>query len=225
MSRSKFRAPSPSECAALRRPRRSLPPRGVGRLSSRWWRSSSAARSWPRSRRRRAPAAAAPAPGGWVLDGWGGLHRFGSAPAVTGGAYWPGWDIARGVGVKTPGPGGWVLDGWGGLHPVRRRAGGHRRRLLPRLGHHAGHRRQRLRVRVVGCSTGGVASTRSVARRSCTAGRRSRVGTSCGGSRSTTPGRVVGCSTGGVASTRSAARRRSPVARTGRVGTSPAASR
>ncbi len=65
----------------------------------------------------RAEAAAAPAPGGWVLDGFGGLHRFGSAPAVTGGAYWPGWDIARGIGVNDSGPGGWVLDGWGGLHP------------------------------------------------------------------------------------------------------------
>src|SRR5438477_211384 len=36
-------------------------------------------------------------PGGWVLDGWGGLHQFGSAQPATWSAYWPGWDIARAV--------------------------------------------------------------------------------------------------------------------------------
>ena len=41
-------------------------------------------------------ATGVPAPAGWVVDGWGGLHRFGNAPAVTGSAYWPGWDIAAG---------------------------------------------------------------------------------------------------------------------------------
>ena len=35
------------------------------------------------------------APGGWIMDGWGGFHAFGSAPAVQGSAYWPGWDIAK----------------------------------------------------------------------------------------------------------------------------------
>ena len=38
-------------------------------------------------------------------------------PAVTGAAYWPGWDIARGV-IFLPGSAsaGYTLDGYGGLH-------------------------------------------------------------------------------------------------------------
>jgi len=40
-------------------------------------------------------AAPAGQPGGWTLDGWGGLHAYGSAPSVQAGGYWPGWDIAR----------------------------------------------------------------------------------------------------------------------------------
>ncbi|MCU1460186.1 MAG: hypothetical protein JWO37_261 [Acidimicrobiales bacterium] len=38
-------------------------------------------------------------------------------PVPTGGPYWPGWDIARGVAVGIDGAGGLVVDGWGGLHP------------------------------------------------------------------------------------------------------------
>jgi len=53
---------------------------------------------------------------GYVLDGYGGLHPFGSAPAVTASATWPGWDIARSIAVTHPGK-GYVLDGYGGLHP------------------------------------------------------------------------------------------------------------
>jgi hypothetical protein len=33
---------------------------------------------------------------GYTLDGWGGLHPFGGAPAV-GSAYWPGRDIAKSI--------------------------------------------------------------------------------------------------------------------------------
>lgn len=33
--------------------------------------------------------------GGWVIDGYGGLHPYQSAPAVGSGGAWPGWDIAR----------------------------------------------------------------------------------------------------------------------------------
>jgi hypothetical protein len=54
---------------------------------------------------------------GYVVDGWGGVHPFGGAPAVAVSAYWPGWDIARGVAVNGDGHSGWTLDGWGGLHP------------------------------------------------------------------------------------------------------------
>jgi hypothetical protein len=37
-------------------------------------------------------------------------------PAVSTGAYWTGWDIARKVAIFSDGTGGYVLDGWGGLH-------------------------------------------------------------------------------------------------------------
>ncbi len=53
---------------------------------------------------------------GWVLDGYGALHPFGGAPAMSGSPYWPGWDIARDV-VLLSDAGGYVLDGFGGLHP------------------------------------------------------------------------------------------------------------
>ncbi|MGD0082404.1 MAG: CHAP domain-containing protein [Acidimicrobiales bacterium] len=53
---------------------------------------------------------------GYVLDGYGGLHAFGNAPAVTDEARWPGWDIARAVLVIGPGA-GYTIDGYGGTHP------------------------------------------------------------------------------------------------------------
>ena len=56
--------------------------------------------------------------GGYVLDGWGGVHPFGAAPAISATGYWPGWDIARGIALNPDGASGYVLDGWGGLHPV-----------------------------------------------------------------------------------------------------------
>lgn len=58
---------------------------------------------------------------GVTLDGYGGLHPFGSAGAAGASAVWSGWDIARGVrllpGSSAAQPAGWVLDAWGGLHP------------------------------------------------------------------------------------------------------------
>jgi hypothetical protein len=59
--------------------------------------------------------------GGYVLDGWGGLHPFALAggstpPAVPNGPYWPGWDISRAV-ARRGTTGGYLLDGWGGIHP------------------------------------------------------------------------------------------------------------
>jgi hypothetical protein len=65
------------------------------------------------------PAQVAPAAvpdGGYVLDGFGGLHPFGGAPAVAPGSYWQGWDIARAVVTRADGRSGYVVDGWGGLH-------------------------------------------------------------------------------------------------------------
>ncbi len=61
--------------------------------------------------------AAAAAGGGYTLDGFGGIHRFGGAPQLVGTTYWPGWDIARGIALDASGGGGLVLDGFGGLHP------------------------------------------------------------------------------------------------------------
>lgn len=66
-----------------------------------------------------APAQDVPAvvpDGGYVLDGFGGLHPFGGAPAVAPGSYWQGWDIARAVVTRPDGRSGYVVDGWGGLH-------------------------------------------------------------------------------------------------------------
>jgi hypothetical protein len=58
--------------------------------------------------------------GGYVvLDGWGGVHPFGTAAALPIGqlrAYWPSWDIARRVEITSNGQGLAVLDGWGGIH-------------------------------------------------------------------------------------------------------------
>jgi hypothetical protein len=58
---------------------------------------------------------------GVTLDGWGGLHPFGSAGAVRSSGFWPNWDIARAVKLSpssTPAqPQGWMMDGWGGIHP------------------------------------------------------------------------------------------------------------
>ena len=60
--------------------------------------------------------------GGYVVDVYGGIHRFriGASsplpPVATGGPYWLGWDIVRGITVSSNG-GGYVLDGFGGLHP------------------------------------------------------------------------------------------------------------
>src|SRR5256714_4650741 len=73
---------------------------------------------WPGWRIARAAALLADASGGCTLDGYGGLHQFGSAPAPTGAAYF-GWDIAKDV-VLLPGSSashaaGYGLDGWGGL--------------------------------------------------------------------------------------------------------------
>lgn len=58
--------------------------------------------------------------GGWVVDGWGGLHAFGGARRVAPSGYWYGWDIARGVGANG---GGGSLPHWVGrtIRPVQGR--------------------------------------------------------------------------------------------------------
>ena len=122
-------------------------------------------------RRRRGGEAARPGPasrstaarlGGYVADAWGGVHAFGGAPAVTSDAYWPGRDLARGSRSRTRG--GWLLDAWGGLHPF---GGAPRSRVRtgPAWTWRAPWRPRP--VAVAGCSTRGVACTRSAARRRC----------------------------------------------------------
>jgi Glycosyl hydrolases family 18 len=67
------------------------------------------------------PGSTAASVAGVTLDGWGGVHPFGAAGAVTAMAYWPHWDIARAVRLSPRStidhPRGWVLDGFGGIHP------------------------------------------------------------------------------------------------------------
>ena len=79
--------------------------------SSAYWRGWKIARS---------AAILGDASGGYVLDGYGGLHQFGSATQVSSSAYF-GWDIARDVALlpasTTSQPQGYTLDGWGGIHP------------------------------------------------------------------------------------------------------------
>jgi uncharacterized protein YkwD len=58
-----------------------------------------------------------PGGGGYLLDLYGALHALGNAPTIAGSAYWPGWDIARGIALNPDGKGGYVLDGFGGLSP------------------------------------------------------------------------------------------------------------
>jgi polysaccharide biosynthesis protein PslG len=57
-----------------------------------------------------------------ILDGYGGLHRFGTARyGVVGSAapgYWRGWDIARDVDITPSGNGIAVMDAFGGMHRV-----------------------------------------------------------------------------------------------------------
>jgi surface antigen len=57
-------------------------------------------------------------PGGFALDGYGGVHPWGSAAPVAQSVTWPGWDIGRGLAVRpaSTGGGGYVLDGYGGVH-------------------------------------------------------------------------------------------------------------
>jgi hypothetical protein len=63
------------------------------------------------------PTATASQPQGYTMDGFGGLHPFGGAPAPHFSAYWPNWDIAKRAVLLSDGTGGYVMDGFGGLHP------------------------------------------------------------------------------------------------------------
>ncbi len=54
----------------------------------------------------------------YVLDGWGGVHPVGAAPALATTSSWPTRDIAFSLALFPNGSGGYVMDGWGKLHPV-----------------------------------------------------------------------------------------------------------
>src|SRR3989441_4117762 len=63
-------------------------------------------------------AYAYPFKGMYTLDAFGGLHPASAvSPAMSGGAYWPGWKIARAAALLSDASGGYTLDGYGGLHP------------------------------------------------------------------------------------------------------------
>jgi hypothetical protein len=60
--------------------------------------------------------------GGYEVDDWGGIHPFaiGSgnlAPPTSGGPYWSGKDVVRGISLLRSGTGGYVVDDWSGIHP------------------------------------------------------------------------------------------------------------
>lgn len=54
----------------------------------------------------------------YVLDGWGGVHPVGAAPALSTSATWPDKDIAFSLALFPDATGGYVMDGWGQLHQV-----------------------------------------------------------------------------------------------------------
>lgn len=54
-----------------------------------------------------------------VLDAYGGIHARQSAPAIAGGPYWSGWDIARALTVVDWSTGkGYLMDGFGATFPL-----------------------------------------------------------------------------------------------------------
>jgi hypothetical protein len=58
--------------------------------------------------------------GGYTVDVYGGLHPFGDAPYEAAGAYYPGFNIVRGLTLNACDPSGhsgWTVDGYGGMHP------------------------------------------------------------------------------------------------------------
>src|SRR5207248_2078372 len=74
---------------------------------------------WPGWKIARAAVLTSDNSGGLVLDGYGGLHPFGSMTVQPAAAYF-GWDIARDVALLPASSifeaQGYTLDGWGGVH-------------------------------------------------------------------------------------------------------------
>jgi kumamolisin len=59
-------------------------------------------------------------PSGYTLDGWGGVHQYGTTTPVSDAshAYWYGWNIARGIATCPNNANrGYTVDGYGGVHP------------------------------------------------------------------------------------------------------------
>jgi hypothetical protein len=78
--------------------------------------NTAGAPSWPGWEIVRGVAVKADGSGGFVLDGFGGIHSFGAAHLLASTGYWRGWDIARGIAIDGHGHGE-VVDAWGGLQP------------------------------------------------------------------------------------------------------------
>jgi hypothetical protein len=65
------------------------------------------------------PSQSAGPAGGYTVDVYGGLHPYGDAPYEAVSAYYPGWNIIRGVVLDACDPSGhsgWTVDGYGGMH-------------------------------------------------------------------------------------------------------------
>jgi uncharacterized protein YvpB len=90
--------------------------------------AAGSAPQWPGWNIARAVALLPDGTGGWTLDGFGGVHNWGSAPSIDAptyssdpgaraSAYWLNWDIARALVILPDHVSGYELDGYGGMHP------------------------------------------------------------------------------------------------------------
>lgn len=101
---------------------------GDGAVLTTWVKDAIDGPAWPGQDIARG-VATHPNRGGYVVDLFGGIHRFRQngvtlPPAAIGGPYWPGWDIVRSIAVMPNGSGGFVLDAFGGLHGFKIGSGG-----------------------------------------------------------------------------------------------------
>ncbi len=71
--------------------------------------------SWPGMDVARALSILSDGSGGWLLDKYGAIHAFGTAPAIAS-AFQSDQDVARALVVLEGGASGWILDASGALH-------------------------------------------------------------------------------------------------------------
>ena len=78
---------------------------------------TTSAPSWPNDDIARALVVVSDGSGGWVLDGYGGIHEFGQAPKIASPKYTAGKDWARALVVLADQKSGYLLDAGGKLVP------------------------------------------------------------------------------------------------------------